>query len=182
MSTGKLLRLVLVPLGLSLAGACSLAVDADELDEGCGAGTKACGAQCVLLSDPEYSCSLPICSPCALGNATSSCGPTGTCVIAGCKVGYADCNKSNDDGCEIATASDPNHCGGCDLPCPVPPQGEQDCANSLCVIRKCDEGFDDCNLAFADGCEVDLLNDDENCGECGLVCDDGTVCVTGVCE
>lgn len=178
----KVLALGAAMLATSFVAACTLAIGADELDEGCPSGTKACAGACVRLTDPEYACALPICSPCALGNATSACGPTGTCVIAGCKVGYADCNGSSDDGCEVATSADPAHCGGCGLACPTPPQGEEDCASGLCVIRKCDEGFDDCNHAFADGCEVDLTSDDANCGECGFLCGDGTSCAMGACR
>ena len=41
-----------------------------------------------------------------------------TCTIAGCDLGYADCDGVYSNGCEVDTTSDPLHCGNCDTPCP----------------------------------------------------------------
>jgi hypothetical protein len=49
-------------------------------------------------------------TPCALTQATAAC-PAGSCTIASCNSGFADCNAKAVDGCECAKLADAN--GGC---------------------------------------------------------------------
>ena len=49
----------------------------------------------------------------------------------------------------------------------------RDCA---CVV-----GFDDCNDSLADGCEVELASDHEDCGVCGNACASDEICDAGGC-
>ena len=49
----RLLGLVVVCTGLS----CSIIVDTDGIDSGCGDRKKLCGGTCVSVGDPSYGCS-----------------------------------------------------------------------------------------------------------------------------
>ena len=103
-----------------------------------------------------------------------------TCVVGTCETGFADCNSSDGDGCEINTTSDVRHCGGCDLPCELDNVAAQDCVASSCEINACNPGFEDCNDDDSDGCEIDLQTDSMNCGRCGKVC--ANSCNAGICD
>jgi hypothetical protein len=63
---------------------------------------------------------------CDLPNAVPSCNQ-GTCAIAVCNAGYADCNETAADGCEVDTNTDPNNCGGCGHQCGTP-----SCSGGVC--------------------------------------------------
>jgi hypothetical protein len=54
------------------------------------------------------------------------------------------------------------------------------CAGGACTFA-CKEFFADCNHDPADGCEVYLYDDPQNCGGCGKVCGDGVICWRGAC-
>lgn len=55
------------------------------------------------------------------------------------------------------------------------------CEKGGCEVDKCTWSFADCDHEDADGCEVDLEQDDQHCGECGKECDDGEECAGGKC-
>jgi hypothetical protein len=57
---------------------------------------------------------------------TVSCTPGG-CAIA-CQAGYANCDGSVANGCEVDTNNDPSHCGGCGVRCP----SGQGCQRGVC--------------------------------------------------
>lgn len=46
----------------------------------------------------------------------------------------------------------------------------------------CAEGFRDCNGDPADGCEVDITSDVDNCGACGNQCGAEEVCINSQCQ
>jgi hypothetical protein len=118
---------------------------------------------------------------CLTPNATPQCA-AGACSGT-CLPGYANCDNSWSNGCEINTQNDPNHCGSCTGPCLVP-NGVPLCNNSQCAISQCNPGFKDCNNTYADGCEANLMTDPRNCGACNNVCSiaNGTAaCVNGQC-
>lgn len=82
-----------------------------------------------------------------------------------------DCDGRVDEDFDLAT--DPNHCGGCGMICPLEPRnGSPSCAGSECVLA-CDDGFADCNVDIDDGCEASLASG-TNCGACGTVCGGAT--------
>ncbi len=69
----------------------------------------------------------------ACGNVCAASGTphsAGTCASGqcsdGCQVGFADCDHSADDGCEVELASDPKNCGECGAQC------SSTCTNGLC--------------------------------------------------
>ncbi len=101
--------------------------------------------------------------------------------MSGCDSGFADCNISNADGCEIDTTGDPANCGSCGSACGPYAHASAVCQNSACAMGVCDAGFADCNSTNADGCEVDTAGDAENCGTCGHACSQGQVCTGGSC-
>jgi hypothetical protein len=106
-------------------------------------------------------------------NATAVC-LGGSCSLT-CATGYADCDASASNGCEIDTGSDSAHCGACFMSCPVPPGA----VNATCVAGACRPvcqlGWMDCNGNFADGCENPLTST-SHCGACGRTCISGDGC------
>ncbi|MFO0587842.1 MAG: hypothetical protein U0441_09900 [Polyangiaceae bacterium] len=126
----------------------------------------------------------------ALPNGTGKCS-NAACVIGTCDQGYADCDASTFDGCETLLATDVDNCGACNQPCGMLPHAYPKCENSMCAIGGCESGFADCDGVVANGCEVDLSNDLNNCGFCGNMCPaiangqpkcSGFVCGIGSCN
>ena len=50
-----------------------------------------------------------------------------------------------------------------------------------CQIAVCTADFDNCDTLVGTGCEADLLTDEDNCGQCGWVCDWDHTCEAGSC-
>lgn len=48
--------------------------------------------------------------------------------------------------------------------------GTASCDKGSLSIVSCDKGFADCDNDIKNGCEVNLMNDDQNCGACGNIC------------
>jgi len=119
---------------------------------------------------------------CNLPNSVESC-TAGTCEIASCNSGYADCNSLPADGCEINTNTNVNNCGGCGTVCNLPNATEV-CSGGTCQIGSCSSGYRDCNSTAADGCEININTNINNCGSCGNQCTNdhgGTACISGLC-
>ncbi|MBX3200435.1 MAG: hypothetical protein KF894_20020 [Labilithrix sp.] len=89
-------------------------VDISSNSSNCGA----CGVSCGPITEDR----LPKCD-------------YGKCVL-GCRDGWADCNGSQFDGCEIDTMSDPRNCGGCGITCDL--ILGQACVAGTCVVEPCD--------------------------------------------
>jgi hypothetical protein len=131
-----------------------------------------------------------------LANAMAGC-VSGNCVLSSCNLGYADCDKNAGNGCEVLVATDVNNCGACGNVCPQGtickqggctcamcniPNASALCVNNMCVFDKCNPGFADCNNNKADGCEVSLNTDKNNCSQCGMVCPlNAPFCANGQC-
>ena len=144
------------------------------------------GCETDLLDNPAHcggcgrSCAAP-------SSAGAMCvGPE--CTIT-CSVGFGDCNEDryspSGDGCETRTYYDPDHCGGCGMPCPGLPQSASSCEEGRCDYT-CEVGHGDCNAdlgaAGSDGCESDFATDRANCGACGAACAPGEACTRGRCR
>ena len=169
-------------------GACGTACGPDEVcDAGlcagrCGPGRIRCGQVCTSTSSDPLNCGA--CgAPCdeALG-AIALC-LDGTCGFT-CAAGFDDCDddlfSGTTNGCEVDLSADANNCGACGTVCDFA-NGAGACTGGACVLSACDTGFGDCNMVGADGCEVDLRADDNNCGACGTVCPAGELCSNGTC-
>ena len=87
----------------------------------------------------------------------------GRCVVDECAEGYIDCNGDPSDGCEMFSVD-----------------------GSSCEVNCQDDGWLDCNGDYRDGCETDIMNDSDNCGECGNECRESlngipVSCIEGEC-
>jgi hypothetical protein len=150
--------------GVCVAGACQVAT--------CNAGFGNCdgmasnGCELPLTADP-MNCGM--CRrTCMTPNGMSAC-VMGNCAVASCSTGFADCNMMSADGCEIQTATDPTNCGACGRGCTVP-NATPACATGTCAVGTCNTNFANCNGMTADGCEINLATDVNNCGACNNRC------------
>ena len=125
------------------------------------------------------------CSACgvacpSLPNAIVGC-INGACSIFSCNSGFSDCNGITSDGCEVNVLTNTSKCGSCTTVCPTRPNSAPVCISGVCSIV-CNSGFANCNANNTDGCEINLLTNNNNCGACGIICTGGQVCVNGVCN
>ncbi|MCU0672317.1 MAG: hypothetical protein MUE69_05935 [Myxococcota bacterium] len=73
--------------------------------------------------------------------------------------------------------------GGCPVECASAENAlSTGCDGARCTIETCAAGFDDCDGAFANGCEVELENDPSHCGVCGRSCGLGGSCEASICD
>ncbi len=129
------------------------------------------GCEADLLNNDEY-----------CGSCTNSCGTnyecvSGTCVPGSCATGTADCDADPD--CETNIYTDADNCGDCGIAC-TNPHGETSCVDGSCSPT-CNTNWGNCDQNSTNGCEADLLNDDDHCGSCTNSCGDGYSCVSGDC-
>jgi hypothetical protein len=158
---------------------CQLVVGTDGITNGqCPSGYKACDGKCVSQTDPTYGCASTDCAPCVLRNSYANCFH-GACNVSGCVGSYLNCGSQQE--CLTDLAHDPNNCSGCGVICPKPTNGTPGCAAMQCAVGGCDDGWEDCNHVYDDGCETNLRNDPASCGVCHHACASGQTCVLGVC-
>jgi hypothetical protein len=117
----------------------------------------------------------------AVANGTGAC-TAGLCGVGVCNAGFANCDGASANGCETAIGSDVNNCGGCAIACPVRANAGRTCTAGVCGMGACNAGFSNCDGVAANGCEVNLTTDPNNCGACANVCSGATPrCVASVC-
>jgi hypothetical protein len=138
------------------AGSCRIACDPgfgncdSMLATGCEQNISepgSCGACGVACSDPE-----PLCASLPGGGYACTAGCTGSMLCG------ASC---------VDTMSDPQHCNGCDMPCPTGENASPQCQAGTCSLG-CNAGFDDCDSSA--GCETPVAVDPAHCGDCSTVC------------
>lgn len=193
------------------ANGCEVDLTSDE--NHCGFCTNACALPNAASACSQGVCVVTTCNSgwancdgndkngCETNIATdkSNCGAcgkvcNGTNGVAGCAKGacnilcyngFQNCDGNADTGCEVNVTNDPVHCGSCPNKCNPANAAAATCASGACGYTTCNGGFADCNPSKADGCEVNILQDKNNCGACGNVCpvpSGGTVfCANGSC-
>jgi hypothetical protein len=135
---------------------------------GCPTGKADCDNDGVC--ETNTATSITDCGGCGLkcgeSHAAAICN-SGTCVLT-CEDGWGDCDGAAPNGCEANLNSDKKHCGECSAVCGT------DHATSVCAVGKCEltcaQGYDDCDLNPANGCEANFADDVNNCGQCGKKC------------
>jgi hypothetical protein len=69
---------------------------------------------------------------CSIENGSRECVAEGRSHVCGprvCLAGFADCNGLLSDGCEVALATNPAHCGACDASC----EPDERCESGACT-------------------------------------------------
>jgi len=93
---------------------------------------------------------------------------------------------TTDTGTTVVTdLNSTQNCGACGNVCIAGPNSTASCVNGVCQTGACNSGFADCNGIPADGCEVQLATDVNNCGACNNVCsrpNSTSACVGAVCQ
>lgn len=157
----------------------------------CPGEQEVCGNQCVSLKTDANHCG-KCDEKCNVNNMLGLC-VEGTCHFAACMAGYGNCVEDGDDestlGCETDLTLDVNHCGLCDNACDFE-NANSVCQEGKCQVTSCVAGYLNCDGNMSTGCEQNITNDVNNCGECGKkcslenatsVCTNGT-CTIGACE
>ncbi|MGK3992346.1 hypothetical protein [Sorangium sp. So ce1024] len=170
----------------ALANASESCVDGDCVLGACNAGFADCDGNTANGCEVNTSTSLANCggcgTVCALPNAAEAC-LGGTCVLTACEPGFVNCDGDPANGCEVNTASDLAHCGGCNIACALPNAAEA-CLGGTCVLGACEPGFANCDANPANGCEANTDTSLAHCGGCGMACDlanASEACVDGAC-
>jgi hypothetical protein len=111
--------------------------------------------------------------------ATATCGG-GVCNVTMCNGGFADCDMTGGNGCEVNTRTNENHCGTCGKVCDSLDgvnAANVNCQSGLCTSTSgsgttagCSAGFGNCdNNLHSNGCETPL-DTATDCGTCGNAC------------
>ena len=163
----------------------------------------ASSANCVLNPSSQST------MPCTCAGVGFCNGESGTCAITTnrcdytCLANYENCDGNNANGCECqrpgpacgGTGNNTRYynCNICDgTSCNTLVDAahclSQNCDNAthtqICSAGSCaacSAGFASCDLNSANGCEVDLNTDPNNCGSCGNSCGANTSCSAGSC-
>ncbi len=121
-----------------------------------------------------YACIAP-------ANTVASCS-AGTCSFR-CATGFADCNDTMADGCEVDTRSDSANCGACRNGCSISDfASEVACVEGGCAVVRCSPPYADCDRTFMNGCETDTSLNRNHCGACNSPCGGGQRCCGGQCR
>jgi hypothetical protein len=134
----------------------------------CPRGQILCGGVCTNIQTDANNCGA--CGAvCSQNNGTESCSG-GACTVTSCNQGFGNCDGNPANGCETNVLTDRGNCGKCGNVCPTPPNAVPACTSGACGIAACNPGFADCDGNPANGCEVNIQTDPNNCGGCGKAC------------
>ena len=157
------------------AGACDIA--------SCEPGFADCDGDATSGCETELATDLNHCGGCGIScefaNASGVCADGG-CELVECLDGFANCDGVDANGCEADLSADASNCGACGVGCALP-NATATCGDGLCEVATCVGGFSDCDGDPANGCEINLQLDDDNCGGCDSVCGEFFACDAGMC-
>ena len=158
------------------AGACGYST--------CGAGLATCppGATCATNTTNDVNNCGGCGTKCTFANAAASC-VSSTCTMGACTAGSGNCDGSAANGCEVNLKTDANNCNACGTKCTFA-NASATCGNGACAMGACNAGFADCDGNPANGCEINLKTDVNNCNACNTKCSTsgGTpTCTNGSC-
>jgi hypothetical protein len=113
-------------------------------------------------------------------------GSVAMCPVTTCTLPWATCSSSEFP-CSTDLSNDRDNCGGCGIRCG---DGAGDlgknwgCVNGQCTFG-CHNGSGsrkaNCDGDPTNGCEANVDDDPNNCGDCGLKCANGELCAKGQC-
>jgi hypothetical protein len=149
-----------------------------SLGSRCPGSQVCCGGTCRNLEGDVNNCGAcgHVCP--TIANAMAVCS-SGVCSYI-CTPPFANCDGSSANGCETNTSNNVSHCGACGNVCSFP-NATAVCIGGDCHIGACHAGFGNCDNNDGNGCETDLLTDENNCGQCSYVCGSGETCTNGQC-
>ncbi len=155
-----------------LANAADACVGGSCLISSCNAGFGNCDGLTPNGCETNTNSSVGNCGTCGnacnLANASEVCN-NGSCAIAVCDAGFANCDNQTPNGCEVDTNTSIGNCGGCGNACNLA-NAANACTNSSCAIASCNAGFANCDNQTPNGCEVNTNTSVGNCGGCGNAC------------
>ncbi|MFO0610451.1 MAG: hypothetical protein U0324_45240 [Polyangiales bacterium] len=136
----------------------------------CGADFADCDGSAGNGCESDLRSSAANCARCgnacpARPNAAPAC--EARACTARCNAGFADCNGTAGDGCEVDTRVTVTSCGACGRACAVP-NGTAGCAGGACAVAGCNDGFGNCDGDASNGCETNLATTPAHCGACGV--------------
>ena len=140
-----------------------------------------CADDNAKTSQPENAVQLPL-DPCESDPSSENCVDADKDGVVAAK----DCNDNNSSikpgAVEICDGLD-NNCNGQidELVTVGINNGTGSCSGGKVSVLSCKKGFDDCDKDPSNGCEVDIFNDNENCGSCGNECSSLSTCGLGMC-
>ena len=109
-------------------------------------------------------------------------------VVVTTTVSVKECIVKGGTICEgkcVNLKTDPANCGQCGVDVGKLPHGSGQCRSGIVVLNHCDrhigETYMDCNQVATDGCEINILFDTKNCGDCGKTCPLKQYCNLGKC-
>jgi len=180
--------------------ACSATDDRCGVGRRCDPATFTCVAGCrnddacaTATVDGGVGVAAPRCDPttracvacvvddhCTLGQRCmgNQCVP-GCDAMRGCLAGQTCCGG----GC-VDIRTNTGNCGGCGMSCTIS-NGTPVCNVGACSVASCSEGFGNCDMSAANGCEVDTRTTLAHCGTCGNACPTRanamSTCAAGAC-
>jgi hypothetical protein len=138
----------------------------------CNPGTGDCDANLTNGCETDTSSSALHCgfcdNACTYTNATGKC-VDGACQLDACNANRGNCDANPDNGCEINTAINIQHCGGCGNACSAPANATPACSAGSCGFT-CNLPFADCDGNAANGCEANTSSSVGTCGSCSNNC------------
>jgi hypothetical protein len=139
----------------------------------CSGRETACGNACVDVFTDKKNC----------GVCGRACGDQEVCMDARCGPACAGNGTTlcNDQCIDLDT--DVDNCGACGTECEtfLPNAKGSLCSGGKCIISGCKTDYADCDKSIANGCEIALRTDANNCGSCGNKCASGQVCYNKKC-